>query len=194
MAFAYLKKDKVSAEIMEAYEAPSLSFLMQQHELIEKLCEDAIDRQEQLARSCYHHVACGRDQAANLAEITQRDPRSRVRMSVAELPFSDIKYLNNIARNVVPDGLPSANRRFLVNACTQEFEDIELLEEQIKLLRYRMSAIEQEILDHTPRSSAEAVDKLQFISSLMMNGGSMEIDFFAYLVEECAVVIKGEKG
>jgi hypothetical protein len=57
-----------------------------------------------------------------------------------------------------------------------------------------MSAIEQEILDHTPRSSAEAVDKLQFISSLMMNGGSMEIDFFAYLVEECAVVIKGEKG
>lgn len=194
MAFANLKKEKPAAQVVEQYEAPNLFYLTGQYKFVEKLCEEAIGRQDGLARSYYQHFARSRDQAEDPVETREGDMLPRARMSVSDLPFNDLRHLNRIAKNVVPNGLPGANRRFLINACTPELADIEVIEEEIKLLRYRMSVIEQEILDHTPRSSEEAVEKLKFISSIMLDGGSMEVDFFAYLVEECAFVLSEERG
>lgn len=194
MAFAYLKKERPAAPVVLQHESPNLLSLVSQYELVEKLCEEAIGRQEGLARRYYQHFARRKDRAEDLVETKDGVMRPQAQVSVSDLSFRDFQHLNGIAQRVVPKGLPGANRRFLINACTPEFVDIEDIEEEIQLLRYRMSVIEQEILDHAPRSSEEAIEKLKFISSIMIDGGSMEVDFFAYLVEECAFVLSGERG
>jgi hypothetical protein len=163
--------------------------LIQQYDYVEKLCEVAIGQQEDISRQFYATQHTGIAPDKDLVEVKSGDMRPRADMSISDISFKDFQQLHRLAQTVVPNGLPNASRRFVLNACTPAFVEIEDLEEMIKLYRYRMSIIEQDILDHTPTSSAEAVTKLKFMSSLMLDGGNLEVDFFAYLVEECAFVI-----
>jgi hypothetical protein len=189
MVIAYAKDDGLAGQVVEPYDAPNLLSLMSQYEYVEKLCEEAIERQEQFARSNYKNLCATGTFAERFPEVIVADPVSASRTSVVDLPFADVRNLNRIARGIIPAGMPHANRRFLMNARQPEIAAIEEVEEEIKLLRFRMTRIEEQILDATPRSVEEAVEKLKFISSLMLDGGTIEIDLFAYLVEECAFVV-----
>jgi hypothetical protein len=94
-----------------------------------------------------------------------------------------------MARSVVPDGLPGVPRRFVAKACRLDVADMEFLDRQISLCRDQMAALETAILDRAPVSGREAVAKLKFMSALMLDGGDIATDYFAYLVEECAFAL-----
>jgi hypothetical protein len=192
MAYAIRKNlhDTVENIASDEQTAPqTISSLIEQFDYVEKLCEEALTRQDELARQYYAAQQGSVALASDLVEVKTGDMRVRADMSISDISFKNFKQLHRLAQSVVPGGLPKASRRFVVNACTPGFVEIEDLEEMIKLYRYRMSIIEQDILDHVPYSAQEAVAKLNFMSSLMLDGGNIEIDFFAYLVEECAFVI-----
>jgi hypothetical protein len=192
MAYAIRKNlhDPIVSTASDAQAAPQTIFsLIEQFDYVEKLCEEALTRQEKLARQYYEDQERNSAAARELVEVKTGEMRARADMSISDISFKDFKQLHRLAQAVVPGGLPKASRRFVMNACTPGFVEIEDLEETIKLYRYRMSIIEQEILDHVPGSAKEAVAKLNFMSSLMLDGGDIEVDFFAYLVEECAFVI-----
>jgi len=176
----------------EQSSTPSIAELIKQYDYVEKMCEDAIEEQEKIARRFYATQHTGPSLESDPVEVKSGDMRSRASMSISDIAFKDFQQLHRLAQAVVPKGLPNANRRFIMNACSPAFVEIEDLEEMIKLNRYRRSIIEQDILDQAPTSTAEAVIKLKFMSSLMLDGGSLEVDFFAYLVEECAFVIANE--
>ena len=110
-------------------------------------------------------------------------------MTVSDIPYKDFRVLNRLAKNVVPGGLPGANRRFMINACTPEFVDVEAVEAEVQSLRALMTQIEHQVLDLVPATASDGVAKLKFMSSLMLDGVECEVDYFAYLVEECAFVI-----
>lgn len=192
MAYAIRKNlhDPVEPAAPDAQAASQTIFsLIEQFDYVEKLCEETLARQDALARQYYMAQQGNVALASDLVEVKTGGMRERADMSISDISFKDFKQLHRLAQSVVPGGLPKASRRFVVNACTPGFVEIEDLEETIKLYRYRMSIIEQDILDHVPTSAREAVAKLNFMSSLMLDGGNIEIDFFAYLVEECAFVI-----
>ena len=192
MAYAIRKNlhDPVETIAPDAQAASQTIFsLIEQFDYVEKLCEEALTRQDELARQYYAAQQGGMAMANDMVEVKSGEMRVRADMSISDISFKDFKQLHRLAQSVVPGGLPKASRRFVVNACTPGFVEIEYFEETIKLYRYRMSIIEQDILDHVPVSAQEAVAKLNFISSLMLDGGNIEVDFFAYLVEECAFVI-----
>ena len=192
MAFAIRKNLQGPANDIfpeEQSSSPTISSLIEQYDYVEKLCEEAIGRQEDIVRQFYAPQNLEMDPGKDLVEVKSGEMRPRAEMSISDIPFKDFQQLHRLAQTVVPGGLPNANRRFVMNACSPSFVEIEDLEEMIKLYRYRMSIIEHEILDFVPTSASAAVSKLQFMSSLMLDGGNLEVDFFAYLVEECALVI-----
>lgn len=192
MAYAIRKNlhDPVETIAPDAQAASQTIFsLIEQFDYVETLCEEALTRQDELARQYYVAQQGNVALASDLVEVKTGGLRERADMSISDMSFKEFKQLHRLAQSVVPGGLPKASRRFVVNACTPGFVEIEYFEETIKLYRYRMSIIEQDILDHVPVSAQEAVAKLNFISSLMLDGGNIEVDFFAYLVEECAFVI-----
>jgi hypothetical protein len=155
----------------EAASAQTVATLIAQYEKVEGLCEKAIERQEGLARQIYAEPARGDDPAPS------------------EIGFGEFRQMHALARKVVPGGLPNASRRFVMKARAPGVVEIEELEETIRLCRGRMTAIEQDILNLAPASVEDATAKLKFMASLMLDGGNLEVDFFAYLVEECAFVI-----
>ena len=192
MAYAIRKNlhDPVETIAPDAQAASQTIFsLIEQFDYVETLCEEALTRQDELARQYYVAQQGNVAMTSDLVEVKTGGLRERADMSISDMSFKEFKQLHRLAQSVVPGGLPKASRRFVVNACTPGFVEIEYFEETIKLYRYRMSIIEQDILDHVPVSAQEAVAKLNFISSLMLDGGNIEVDFFAYLVEECAFVI-----
>ena len=192
MAYAIRKNlhDPVETIAPDAQAASQTIFsLIEQFDYVETLCEEALTRQDELARQYYVAQQGNVALASDLVEVKTGGLQERADMSIRDMSFKEFKQLHRLAQSVVPGGLPKASRRFVVNACTPGFVEIEYFEETIKLYRYRMSIIEQDILDHVPVSAQEAVAKLNFISSLMLDGGNIEVDFFAYLVEECAFVI-----
>lgn len=164
----------------------TLADLIAQHSYMEKLCEGALTEQDELAHRFYSSAAAS---AKDLVEVKSGRMEPRNQLSISDLAFDDFRQVNRLARKVVPQGLPNANSRFMINACTPEFEQIEYLEESIKIYRYQMTLIEQEILESVPPSKGEAVAKLKFMANLMVDGGEIETDYFAYLVDECASVI-----
>jgi hypothetical protein len=192
MAYAIRKNlyDPLASALQDDPEPSQTIFsLIEQFDYVERLCEEALGRQEQIARQYYATQEAAKAASHDMVEVKSGDMQARADMSISDIAFKDFKQLHRLAQSVVPSGLPKANRRFIVNACTPGFVEIEDLEEMIKLYRYRMSVIEQDILEKVPSSVAEAVAKLNFMSSLMLDGGNIEVDFFAYLVEECASVI-----
>ena len=179
--------DVINTAAGEVVDKCTLAELIARHNYMEKLCEDALTEQDELARSFYS--ANSGMSHSDLVEIKTGQFELRNQLSISDLAFDDFKQMNQLAKQVVPQGLPNASRRFMVNACTPEFAQIEYLEETIKIYRFRMSTIEQEILESIPASKGEAVAKLKFMANLMVDGGDIEIDYFAYLVDECACIV-----
>jgi hypothetical protein len=156
----------------------TVSALVAQYDELESACEKAIGQQEQLARRLY-------------AERTE-DLCTGTSMPISDIAFGEFRHMHELARKVVPDGLPNASRRFMMKAQSPGLAEIEDLEETIRLCRCRMGIYEQDILNLAPASAQDAAVKLKFMASLMLDGGNLEVDFFAYLVEECAFVIAGQ--
>ena len=192
MAFAIRKNLQDPTSIVfpeEPSPAPTIYSLIERYDYTENLCEEAIGREEEVARQLYATRNTAAAPGKDLVEAKSGDLRPRAEMSISDIPFKDFQQLHRLAQTVVPGGLLNASKRFVMNACSPNFVEIEDLEEMIKLYRYRLSIIEQAVLDFVPSSASEAVAKLKFMSSLMLDGGNLEVDFFAYLVEECALVI-----
>jgi hypothetical protein len=189
MSFTF-KKQSNEVNFVEAnqveHENVSLADLIARFNHMEKLCEDALTELDEVARQFYSRsVSSSRD----LVEIKSGELEERNQISISDLAFDDFRHLSRLAQTVVPHGLPNASQRFVINGCSPEVEKIEYLEETVKIYRFRMSALEAQILEFIPSSTVEALTKLKFTASLMMNGGEIEIDYFAYLVDECASVI-----
>lgn len=193
MAFTFRKKHElkeaqpVAVAVAAETEQLALSEKIAQYDYLEHLLEDLIVEQETLSRQFYaKHREAETDQVAlDSGEMVARDS-----LTITDLSFQDFKQLSDLAKRVVPEGLPNAHRRFVLKACSPEMVAIEDLEEMIKLYRYRMGVAEQDILDHRPTSILEATAKLRFMSSLMLDGLDIKHDYFFYLVEECAMIIE----
>ncbi|WP_444452309.1 hypothetical protein ACTTAI_14945 [Rhodobacter capsulatus] len=196
MAFTFRKKHEMKeaqpvavAAAVEQQEQLGLSEKIAQYDYLEHLLEDLIVEQETLSRNFYakqrEAEANGDSVALASGEMVARDE-----MTITDISFPDFKQLSDLAKRVVPNGLPNAHRRFVLKACSPEMVAIEDLEEMIKLYRYRMGAAEQDILDHRPKTVLEATAKLRFMSSLMLDGLDIKHDYFFYLVEECAMIIE----
>ena len=168
---------------------PSIFELIDQFEYLDKLCEDAIVHQDNLARKTYSVPDATLEPTREPVEIKTGDLVARAGLNVTDLGFRDFRKLRNLAQTLVPAGLLSAKRRFLVNAFSPDISKITDLEDVIMIYRLQMGNLEHEILEYTPRNMSEAVAKLKFIAVLMLDGGDLEIDLFAYLVEECAFTI-----
>lgn len=195
MAFTFRKKHElkeaqpVAVAVAAETEQLALSEKIAQYDYLEHLLEDLIVEQETLSRQFYakhRETEAETDQVAlDSGEMVARDS-----LTITDLSFQDFKQLSDLAKRVVPEGLPNAHRRFVLKACSPEMVAIEDLEEMIKLYRYRMGVAEQDILDHRPTSILEATAKLRFMSSLMLDGLDIKHDYFFYLVEECAMIIE----
>jgi hypothetical protein len=145
---------------------------------IEQLCESAISRQEGLARQLY--------------AVRPDAPSACTAPAISDLDFDDFRHKHALAAKVVPGGLLNASRRFMMTAHAPCLVEIEDLEEAIRLLRCRMGVVEQDILNLTPGSALDAATKLKFMASLMLDGGNLDVDYFAYLVEECAFIVANQ--
>ena len=195
MAFTFRKKHElkeaqpVAVAVAAETEQLALSEKIAQYDYLEHLLEDLIVEQETLSRQFYAKQREAEAETDTVAldsgELVARDA-----LSITDLSFPDFKQLSDLAKRVVPEGLPNAHRRFVLKACSPEMVAIEDLEEMIKLYRYRMGVAEQDILDHRPTSILEATAKLRFMSSLMLDGLDIKHDYFFYLVEECAMIIE----
>lgn len=163
---------------METASTQTVSALVAHYDEVESVCEKAIGLQEQLARRFY---------AARTEDLCTGES-----LPIGEIAFGEFRRMHDLAQKVVPEGLPNASRRFMMQARSPDLVEIEDLEESIRLCRCRMGILEHDILNLTPASAQDAAVKLKFMSSLMLDGGNLDVDFFAYLVEECAFVIAGQ--
>ena len=193
MAFTFRKKHEmkesqpVATMATAEPEQLALSEKIAQYDYLEHLLEDLIAEQETLSRQFYSkQTEIGAvPVAAQSGDLVERED-----LELTDIAFSDFQHLSDLAKRVVPNGLPNAHRRFVLKACSPELVAIEDLEEMIKIYRYRMGIAEQDILDHRPTTILEATAKLRFMSSLMLDGLDIKHDYFFYLVEECAMIIE----
>ena len=165
--------------------------LIEHFEVVEKLCETAITHQDEIGREIFRS---GIDaQISNMCNEPQDQDGAACfkygEKTFSSMSFSDFKNLNRLARDIAPGRLPNAMRRTVVYGNRSAFSQLEVLERQIEGYQFEMRELEQKILDEPPCSPAEAIAKLKFISSLILDGAEIDIDYFAYTVEECAYIL-----
>lgn len=169
---------------------PELHSLIQQYERVEKSVEEAIRRQEQIIRDSYRIFTHEDIELSKSNGLKKCLVSHGTGATTKNERFKDFRYLVQQAQSIVPSGLPNTRRRFLTNASAHKFDDLETVDAEVKLLKYEMGILEQKIFDYTPCSTLEAAGKLRFIANILVEGGSVEVDYFAYLVDECAEVVE----
>lgn len=163
--------------------------LVRLHTFHERECELLIERQETLARDFFNARASGQHEAS----VTFSAPEGKSDSEDAlNFGFADFRRRYTAASTFYTHGLPSAKRRFVTSAKSSEIKEIEIVEERILLERGNMNHLEQAIFECVPKSPHDALTKLKFLASLMLDGGDMEQDYFAYLVEECVSALESE--
>lgn len=175
---------------------PSLDFLktISYFADVEEKCDLAIQKQDALIRSVSARMrgkadATGQDDA--FLPLTA-DQASRSHLTAVDLPFSEYRKIAAMANTHVGPMMPMATLRFISQAGSAEVDEIEALEIEIQEHRKMMQQLEDIILEQTPAFSYEATAKLKFMTGLMLDGGEIEVDLFAYIVAECAQVIDSE--
>lgn len=69
-----------------------------------------------------------------------------------------------------------------------QLERLEEHDVKISLLQYHLEMLERRILETRPQDSDNALKKMKFIASLIIDGHDLDVDYFAYLIQECAEV------
>lgn len=157
---------------------------------IEEQCDKLIQEQDDLIRQVTRRLPGRSDDWPS--EDTHQPLSGTMAPAAAkptDLPFEEFRQVADLANKVVPRQMPMATNRFMRQASRDEIDRIEQLEVAIDCQRELMRSIEEQILNFTPQTAEEVVIKLKFVSTLMLDGGEIETDFFAYLVEESAEIL-----
>lgn len=78
---------------------------------------------------------------------------------------------------------PMASQTFILQATVDEAEDIEQLEFEIIQLRQQMRTVEDEIVNYDPLTPTDIAKKMKFLAGLIADGGEVDMDAFARLVD-----------
>ena len=163
---AYMKKDIPF----------SLANAIGYHAELEAKCDAIIQKQDDLIRGvtqrCRESQPLSSDNPKYAPLVSPgREPQSADRSVQEQAAFPDVFA-------------PMASQAFILQASDDEAEEIEQCEFDIALLRQRMRAVEDEIVNHAPLAPVDLAKKMKFIAGLVADGGEVDMDAFARLVEE----------
>ena len=117
-------------------------------------------------------------------------PRAVSRAAPLPPGFADFRRAMSLLHRAGEADRPVAARTIAANLSPGDAARINALQAATAREAETLAEIEQEALLTPPSSAPEATSKLRFLSSLMLSGGSVEVDYFAWLVDECASVIQ----
>ena len=163
-----------------AYLAQETPFLLSQaikyYDELEEKCDAAIQEQDELIRAvtlrCRSAEAPAQPAAIGATVLIPSSP--------AEAALA-----------------PMVSPAFVTEATQEEIANIEMLEFEILQLRQRMHIVERAIAKHEPLTPTDTAKKLKFLARLIADGGEVEMDAFAQLVEvgaEMLLTALGEVG
>ena len=185
------KKQK-AVEAKALSDRMNLSRAIEHFTSIEDKCDAAIQEQDDLLRQITRRIpedwVSTTDKSNYMPLIAF--PFSQSDVKASDLPFQEYRQVAELANKVMGKQMPMATNRFMNQAKRHEIDQIEQLEADIEHLREMMRNVETQILDYTPCTAEEVAVKLKFVTALMLDGGEIEIDFFVYLVEECADILQ----
>jgi len=182
-------------EIDQRTEAPQsmdIKKAIQYFSKIEDQCDIAIQEQDFIIRNITRRLPDTKEAFKTSASYVplMLEPCNRVVQKVSDLPYTEFRQVAQLANKVLDQQMPMATKRFMHQASPEEIEEIEQLEVDITSLRQRMRDIEILILNQVPKNADEVAMKLKFLAALMLDGGEIELDYFAYIVEESAEILE----
>ena len=105
--------------------------------------------------------------------------------------LEEFRCRSNLARRFCVPYRVVAGSRFVNGVSGAELKKMNSIEMQIQLIRYKLEKLEHLILDTPPRSVQDALAKLRFTSDLLIEGVPIDIDHYAYLINEAVDVCEG---
>ena len=169
-----------------AYLAQETPFLLSQaikyYDELEEKCDAAIQEQDELIRA----VTLRRRgaQPSDTVLVPANEQTGQTLPSRAQSPAESALA-------------PMVSPSFVTEATQDEISNIEMLEFEILQLRQRMHIVERAIAKHEPLTPTDTAKKLKFLARLIADGGEVEMDAFAQLVEvgaEMLLTALGEVG
>jgi hypothetical protein len=166
-----------------AYLAQETPFLLSQaikyYDELEEKCDAAIQEQDELIRA-----VTLRRRGAQPSDTVPNEHTEQTLSSRAQPPAESALA-------------PMVSPSFVTEATQDEISNIEMLEFEILQLRQRMHIVERAIAKHEPLTPTDTAKKLKFLARLIADGGEVEMDAFAQLVEvgaEMLLTALGEVG
>lgn len=179
----------IGAEFLNEHGNASIIELVRMHTQFESQCEIHIEQQEMITRQLMWRQQLSGLNVPKFFPPSESGSDSPVEQTPG---FDEYRRRHAVASAMNQSGLPVTKRRFVISATDDEINEIEDLEEKIQRERAWMSAVEQALFDCVPRNGSEAIAKLKFLTNLMVDGGEVEQDYFAYLVAECTLALEFE--
>lgn len=153
----------------------SMSEAVALHARLEAACDDLIQKQDALIRAVA--LRCRQP----LPE--PGDPADRTLAILSNVPHA-ARAKGNLSDGTPLDAFaPLASVKFAHEASESEAEKIEALEFEIAQMRAALRKVEVEIQKYSPTTLSDIARKLKFLSTLLVDGGEVDLDAFARLAE-----------
>lgn len=151
----------------------------------EDQCEEATEALEQFAKDVTNRVmaaSSSKDEVIDSDDVILDDDSPDPVSHACDT--KSFKRRVELARKFCVPYQTTSGFQFVEGATESELEELELLDVRIRLLQYQMDQTESEILECVPTNAHDALAKLSFVSSLLINGCHLDVDHFAYIVKE----------
>ena len=155
----------------------------------EQQCDEATEELEALAKDVTYRVSQAESAEDKTSEVDLDNEFFfgwKADITPTEVDQKSFRRRAELARKFCVPYRVSAGFNFVEGAMEAELEELETLDLRIRLLQYQMDQTEAEIIEMVPTSAAEAIAKLKFVSGLLINGCHLDVDHFAFIVQEAA--------
>ncbi|WP_114964912.1 hypothetical protein [Alkalilacustris brevis] len=135
-----------------------------------------------------------RREVANNAPVNVND-RNRIARPVSVPNFETFSALDAACgalgyNRSALDWTKSRRKEFIYGADAGDLGKLQALESEFRQLESKSESLVQEILSVVPGTNEQALDKLKWMVSIMLNSECVEVDYFACLVGECVQAIE----
>jgi hypothetical protein len=163
----------------------SIAALLQDYATLENECDIAISTMERLSQTLVLDLINAPQSIGQTTELTGLETNCD-----KEVSFRQVRFRARFADTALSRALPLKRKRVLLSVLGSGFDDIESLRAKIEVLRARLLAVESDIYNATPTCVRDSVQKIRFLTAILLNGDDLDVDFYAFLVDECAQIIE----
>lgn len=165
--------------------------MIEQYQYLEGCCDKATEELEWLAcevtdKTASESASTNSDTYDFFSDLNSEHGQFASAPDSSSTSQRGVSRIINLSKKFKVPFLVSRSNQEINEQVSRDFLKLEEKDAEISLYLYQLREIESQILEHYPETIEDSVEKIKFISEMVLHGNVLNVDVMAFVVRECA--------